>query len=1236
MSDIFSLFDGKMGAGSAASISAQSADSFSDVSTENDLIARLASGSDMASLAVDYSDFANFVTFNSAESYVNVTADQILNDYPYDGSVDDLQAFIDSLDGYQRYFLGRWPSRIGHLRFNPSVSASYVKIDDLGAQDGVSRTSFVSPGTGSLSIQGWIDVPLNTSNAIVVFQKEKNSENKISVFAQGSTLSFQVISGSTLWTVTASLSEMPTFFSAAIDRSSTTGSVSLYTATTGTFPVLRNTTEMLSSTRFDLASGSFYIGSGSLTTTTTEAFTGSVDDISVWNVPRGLTELTSSFNRKVYGQSGLVGLWRFNEASDATPRSYAAVVRDNAGHRLDGRIQEYYPALRGSGSLSNDTPDPILSLEDEDVIDYIVDAQSSGTIYDRGNGSMIFNLFPEAFSQNSETFQNFTLIMARFFDRIKLYINQLPNLHRVGYSDYDNAPDDLLDDVGALYGWKLDGNFATADALKYFVGRDVSGGTQGNISIDTKLVDIKSRFWRRVLQNLMYVYKTKGTRESVEALLRIYGVNNNFVKLKEYARKAEARIPVSRAVSEKSVYSLAFGLSGSSGSISASGFSVGSSGDFSAELRVKFPGPTSDEIPPTQLSGELVTFFSSSLAVVQPESVLRLFYEKSSVASLTGNIFLTSSSGRITHSSASIFDGNFYNISVVRETATGSITLATMRYESDIEMHSSSTFSFSGYPSTSFNGVKIGSYSGTLPEFYGQEFRAWDDSLEAIELLDHAKNFESYGRSKSINNEDLKVHWRLNDGVASTSESVSQPIPEIIAYTLGEGGAGGIGANSGSAGGTSTLILLGVSLTASGGGGGTYDSGVASAGGTASGGTTNVTGGAGLGRSGDTGGGGGGGINLSAAVVAAFPQEGSVGADGLTFAGLAAALSGSGYAMGAGGAGGSSSSPLDSRPGSSGSGIGAGGGGAGYFGGAGGAGSLGGGGGGASGGSIPHNGGVGGAGVLVVSFDGVTTILTSGSSIEVPTATATVETWLIGGGGGGAGVEGFDGRAGGGGGAGGATYRSWSPTVAAPSASGTFSVYDSTENANDGLAINFTTGVNSFIKSLLSQAVIPSIDSGWNQEKVRVYDGSNVPVRDRYEDERFLSLEFNMYDALNEDISHLIASYDELNNILGHPMNRYRADYEGLQQMRETYFKRLQGQLNFKEFVNMLDFFDSSFVTIVQRLIPARSIFKGDELVVESHMLERPKYQYGFRPIREGILEISGSISLVDRNEDWP
>jgi hypothetical protein len=561
MPDIFSLFDGKMGAGSAAAVSAQSQDSFSDVGPENDLVTRLASGSDMVDLNVDYSDFSNFVTFNSAESYVNVTADQILNEYPFGGTVDDLQAFLDSLDGYQRYFLGRWPSRTGHLRLNPMVSSSYIRIDDFGVQDGVARSSFVSPGTGSLSIQGWIDVPAMTgsNDVMVVFQKlRRGTTDGVSVYVSGSSLYFLVASGSNSCVVSGALSTMPSFFSAVIDRSAVTGTVMLITATTGTFPIVRDTTTMVMGTRFDLASGSFYIGSGSISGKVVRPFTGSLDDISVWSSVRSLSALTSSYNRKIYAQSGLLGAWRFNEATVSTPSSYASIARDCSGHRLDGRIQFYFSGSRGSGSLAFDSPDPILSLDDPDVVSYIVEAQTSGSNFDRQNDSLIFNLFPGKFSQGSQSFQNFALILARFFDRIKLYIKQLPNLRKVDYSEYDSAPDDLLEDVAALYGWKLDGNFSTVDAFKYFLGRDISPGPQANVSLDTRLADIKSRFWRRVLQNLMYLYKTKGTRESVEALLRIYGVNNGFVRLKEYAYRAEARLPVVRVVSEKSVNALMF------------------------------------------------------------------------------------------------------------------------------------------------------------------------------------------------------------------------------------------------------------------------------------------------------------------------------------------------------------------------------------------------------------------------------------------------------------------------------------------------------------------------------------------------------------------------------------------------------------------------------------------------------------------------------------------------------
>jgi hypothetical protein len=199
---------------------------------------------------------------------------------------------------------------------------------------------------------------------------------------------------------------------------------------------------------------------------------------------------------------------------------------------------------------------------------------------------------------------------------------------------------------------------------------------------------------------------------------------------------------------------------------------------------------------------------------------------------------------------------------------------------------------------------------------------------------------------------------------------------------------------------------------------------------------------------------------------------------------------------------------------------------------------------------------------------------------------------------------------------------------------GLISVVDSTSHSIVGTG-SFPLDSQPYTKFLEQYAYIPSIDYGWNQEKVRVFDGSRISPADVYQDERFVSLEFNMYDALNEDISHIMASYDELTRVIGLPMNRYREDYEGLRQMRETYFKRLQGPLNFRVFVDMLDFFDTSFSSIVERLLPARTSFKGDELIVESHMLERPKYQYQLRPILEGRIEVSGSISVVDRGSDF-
>lgn len=570
MPDIFRLFDGGLGAGGAAAVVDQHGSAFSEIDSENDLVATLASGTDGVDLLVDYSDFANFVTFNSAQSYVTLTADAILNSYPVGGTANDVQVFLNALDGYQRFFLGSWPSWSGHLRLNPAVSSSFVRFDDLGTQDGSSRSSFMSPGTGSLSVQAWIDVPAMTgsNDAMVVFQKlRQGATDGCTVFVTGSFVAFQVSSGSTTGLVTAPIGSGPTFVAAVMDRVSSTGTLSLYVGTTGTFPTLASSGTVLLGQRLDLASGSFYLGSGSLSGKLVRPFTGSIDSVSVWSVPRSAQQLSGSYNRKVYAQSGLLASWQFNDARPSTLQPYAAVVRDRSGHSIDGRVQAFHSGVLGSGSMVNDVADPILSLDDPGVVAHVVDAQASGSLYDRGNQSMILNMFPESFSQgdpvSGDVFMGFALALARHFDRIKLCVNQLANLRRVSHGEFDQAPDALLEGVGEFFGWNFHGSFASTDALRYFIGRNVRVGPDANASLQTRLASVKAQLWRRVLLNLPYIYKTKGTAESVEALLRSYGVDLGFVRLKEYARRTQSELVLNRVTAEKSVYALTF-VSGSS------------------------------------------------------------------------------------------------------------------------------------------------------------------------------------------------------------------------------------------------------------------------------------------------------------------------------------------------------------------------------------------------------------------------------------------------------------------------------------------------------------------------------------------------------------------------------------------------------------------------------------------------------------------------------------------------
>ena len=192
---------------------------------------------------------------------------------------------------------------------------------------------------------------------------------------------------------------------------------------------------------------------------------------------------------------------------------------------------------------------------------------------------------------------------------------------------------------------------------------------------------------------------------------------------------------------------------------------------------------------------------------------------------------------------------------------------------------------------------------------------------------------------------------------------------QVVSYSIGVSGSGGVGAGNGSSGGTTSATVNGVTITAFGGSGGQFNNGVTVSGGSYSGGDGGANGGSGIGISGDAGGPGGGAIGGVSGSIAG--TDGGTGANSADVSGLFSALSSTGYTTVSGGTGSGrgSGGTANINHGGNASGFGCGGGGAGYYGGNGGNGLYGGGGGGAAGYTGTQSGGNGGNGAVVIKIN---------------------------------------------------------------------------------------------------------------------------------------------------------------------------------------------------------------------------------------------------------------------------
>ena len=108
------------------------------------------------------------------------------------------------------------------------------------------------------------------------------------------------------------------------------------------------------------------------------------------------------------------------------------------------------------------------------------------------------------------------------------------------------------------------------------------------------------------------------------------------------------------------------------------------------------------------------------------------------------------------------------------------------------------------------------------------------------------------------------------------------------------------------------------------------------------------------------------------------------------------------------------------------------------------------------------------------------------------------------------------------------------------------------------------------------------------------------------------SIDFSIIEALDEDIIKIMATLDSFNNDIGDVQNMFSYEYKNLRELRRLYFNRLTDKVNLKSFFDFFTWFDQNIGDFIMKLVPARVNFNGINFVIESHMLERPKFNYHF------------------------
>ena len=182
-----------------------------------------------------------------------------------------------------------------------------------------------------------------------------------------------------------------------------------------------------------------------------------------------------------------------------------------------------YPGAGGS-SVSQSTDSSVTNWYNG-IID---DAQE----YDYNNKNILVNNIPAHITNDAENaeFVLFLNMMGQHFDTLWSYTKGIAQSKKLEHKYEDGIGNDLIYHMLESLGWNADMGVQSQYLWEYAFGKNTDGSASSSMSGKSR----QHQIWRRILNNLPYLLKHKGTKRALSAAMACYGVPSSMLTIMEY------------------------------------------------------------------------------------------------------------------------------------------------------------------------------------------------------------------------------------------------------------------------------------------------------------------------------------------------------------------------------------------------------------------------------------------------------------------------------------------------------------------------------------------------------------------------------------------------------------------------------------------------------------------------------------------------------------------------------